>query len=138
MGNIIAVAESMTGGGLCRAITSLPGVSKIFEYGFITYSDKAKQQILGVKKATLDKYTAVSAEVALEMAVGVKKLTGADIAVSVTGEAGPESATDKPIGTVFVAINETSYEFHFDGERDEIRRQCVEKIMELIYDIADS
>lgn len=96
-----ATAESITGGGLAREITAVPGASRVFEYGFVTYSDNAKERILGANAKTLNEHTAVSAEVAKEMAEGAARLSGADISAAVTGYAGPDGAN---VGRVFAAV----------------------------------
>lgn len=102
----IATAESCTGGLLSELITSVPGASKIFEIGVCTYSNKIKHEYLGVPKSMLKKYGAVSRQVALAMAAGLQKQSGADICISVTGIAGPGGGTfEKPVGTVFIGIS---------------------------------
>lgn len=103
-GLTVAVAESCTGGRLGARIASVPGVSSCFLGGFLTYSDQLKINLLGVDRATLLRKSAVSADVAAKMAIGARKNTGADLGVSITGEAGPVPATDNPVGTVYVAL----------------------------------
>lgn len=103
-GMTLAVAESCTGGYLGKRLTDISGSSNAFLGGFITYSDKAKISLLDVKESTLEKYSAVSPEVAVEMAVGARKKLCADIGVSITGEAGPSSSTGKEVGTVYIGI----------------------------------
>lgn len=101
----VAFAESCTGGLLAKRITDIPGASEVFGYGCVTYSEAAKQRLLGVKPETLTTYSAVSEQTALEMAKGVRALSGADIGVSVTGYAGPGGGTEKdPVGTVYIAV----------------------------------
>lgn len=101
----IATAESCTGGLLSEIITSVAGASSVFELGVCSYSERIKTKILGVSTDTLDKYTVISEQTVLEMARGVKALSGADIAVAVTGMAGPATPDDiKPVGTVYVAF----------------------------------
>lgn len=98
----IATAESCTGGLLSEMITSVPGASKVFEFGVCSYSNRIKHSILGVDQNILDKYTEVSEQTAAAMAEGMKRLSGADIAVSVTGIAGPGGGTpEKPVGIVY-------------------------------------
>jgi len=133
----LATAESCTGGMLGKLITSVPGASEIYGFGFITYANEAKAQILGVNEETLKKYGAVSKETALEMAVGAKRVSGADIAVSVTGIAGPGGGTpEKPVGLVYIAIAyEDKAEFKkllLNGERETIRKETCENVFELI------
>ena len=112
-GKRVAVAESCTGGYLGKRITDIPGASAIFSGGFITYTNEAKIELLGVKKETLDTYSAVSEQVAIEMAIGAKNKLGTDLGISITGEAGPyaDPSTHKPVGTVFIGIanGEKSY-----------------------------
>lgn len=101
----IATAESLTGGMISQSITSVSGSSAVFELGICSYSDRIKHEVLGVKAETLDKFTAVSENTAIEMARGVLVKSGADIAVSTTGIAGPTGATPlQPVGTVFVCV----------------------------------
>lgn len=102
-GKRIAFAESCTGGLTAKRMTEIPGVSEVFEGGVCTYSNELKMKLLGVKEETLIKYGAVSAETATQMAQGVLALTGADIAVSITGVAGPDASENKPVGTVWLA-----------------------------------
>lgn len=129
----IATAESCTGGMLSERITEVPGSSAVFECGICSYSDAVKHRVLGVDTRTLEKYGAVSAETALEMAAGARKLAGADIAVSTTGLAGPDGdGSDKPVGTVFFAVDTPGAavvrELHLDASgpegRDRVRRMA--------------
>ena len=102
----IAIAESCTGGFLGHHITSIPGASKVFLGGFLTYSNKVKEEMLGVRSETLEKYGAVSKEVSIEMAEGARLKSKADHAISITGIAGPEGGTeDKPVGTVWLGLS---------------------------------
>jgi nicotinamide-nucleotide amidase len=105
-GMTLSAAESCTGGYFSKRITDVSGASAVFMGGMITYSNKAKEELLGVKRETLEAHTAVSPEVAVEMAVGARERLGTDIAISITGEAGPnpDPATKKPVGTVYVGI----------------------------------
>jgi len=127
----LSTAESCTGGWLAKVITDIAGSSEIFDRGFVTYSNKAKQEMLGVSIQTLDKYGAVSEEVVAEMAVGALKNSAANISVSISGIAGPTGGTpEKPVGTVCFAwmltnsppLTETVL---FSGDRMEIRQQAV-------------
>ena len=101
----VATAESCTGGLIAGSITSVPGSSACFSYGLVTYSNEAKQKLLGVPRQILEQYGAVSSETAFKMAEGLKELTGAGIAVSVTGIAGPDGGSkDKPVGLVYIGL----------------------------------
>jgi nicotinamide-nucleotide amidase len=103
-GRTLAVAESCTGGLLANRITNVPGSSHYFLGGIVAYSNRAKEALLGVRHETLERYGAVSKETVEEMARGVKERFGSDIALAVTGIAGPEGGTlDKPVGTVWCA-----------------------------------
>jgi nicotinamide-nucleotide amidase len=134
----IATAESCTGGMIAAALTDIAGSSDVFDRGFITYSNAAKIKHLGVFPATLEKFGAVSAEVAKEMAQGCLAASDADIAVSVTGIAGPGGATaTKPVGLVFIALAQKNSETivlknHFAGDRASVRQQSVDKSLEII------
>ena len=133
----ISTAESCTGGLLGKIITSVPGASSIYGYGFITYANEAKVRLLGVLPETLEKYGAVSHQTACEMAQGAKKVSGSDIAVSVTGIAGPGGGTqEKPVGLVYIAIAyNNAVEFkklNLKGNRDEVRAQTCDNVFELI------
>lgn len=108
----IATAESCTGGLLSELITSVSGASDVFETGICTYSDRIKHQVLGVPNSILDEYGAVSSQTAIEMAKGMKRFSGADLCVAVTGIAGPTGALPgKPVGTVYVAYSFRGREF---------------------------
>ncbi|MFI3218695.1 MAG: CinA family protein [Methylococcales bacterium] len=135
-GSMIATAESCTGGGIAYTLTEISGSSRWFDRGFVTYSNLSKVQMLAVKPATLEKYGAVSAEVALEMVRGALVHSTADCAVAVTGIAGPDGGSvEKPIGTVFIAWcykNEaaTVIRKSFIGNRHQIRTQTVKTALE--------
>ncbi len=108
-GKKLALAESCTGGYIAKRITDVAGSSEVFEYGIVSYSNEVKQRLLGVKSETLDKYTEVSEQTAAEMAEGVRKLSGADFGISVTGISGPGGGSeDKPVGLSYVG-------FSYDG-----------------------
>lgn len=107
----LATAESCTAGYIPKRITDIPGASSVFEYGAITYSNDVKQKVLGVKAETLAAYGAVSEQTAAEMAAGIRRVSGADIGIAVTGIAGPgNDGTDKPVGLCFIAINAEGYQ----------------------------
>lgn len=104
-GLTLASAESCTGGLISKRITDIPGSSAMFGYGVCTYANEAKEKILGVKHETLEKYGAVSEATAREMAEGLLRLSGADVAVCTTGLAGPGGGSDeKPVGLVYLAV----------------------------------
>lgn len=105
----LAVAESCTGGLLAKRLTDIPGSSQVFEMGCVTYSNQVKEQILGVPHETLTQYGAVSEETAKAMAVGIQRLSGADLGVGITGIAGPDGGTaEKPVGLVYIALSDGS------------------------------
>lgn len=136
-GITVATAESCTGGMIASAITDVPGASAIFGYGMVTYSNEAKQKILGVKEETLSSYGAVSKETAYEMATGLKEVSHADCAVSVTGIAGPGGGSPgKPVGLVYMGLarGEKVYvkKNLFQGSRETIRKQTVATALALI------
>ena len=109
-GLTISVAESCTGGALSHTITSIPGASSYFDCGYITYSNQSKTEMLGVDIQSIKTYGAVSEEVALEMVIGLATKSHSDVAVSITGVAGPTGGTpEKPVGTV-------CFGFSFDGK----------------------
>ena len=133
----LSFAESCTGGLLSSLITSFPNSSKIFVSGFVTYSNLSKQKMLGVKNKTLIKYGAVSKEVAREMVNGVWKKNKVNIALSITGIAGPSGQTKKKkVGLVYIGIKGKKginvNEFHFKGNREKIRLVSVEKAIDMI------
>lgn len=135
----ISVAESCTGGLISKMITDLPGASEVFDLAVTTYSNEMKTKLLGVKPETLAEFGAVSAETAREMAKGVLALAGADIAVAVTGIAGPSNAgSQKPVGTVCIGIatNETCYAatFVFAGNRKQIRQMSAKTALYMVID----
>ncbi len=126
----ISTVESCTGGLLSGRIVGESGASDVFKCGLTTYSNKSKRKLVGVKKGTLDKYGAVSRQVAAEMVKGGASLTKSDVCVSVTGIAGPTGGTeDKPVGLVYIGCNVkgkvTVKEFHFSGNRNKIRSLSV-------------
>lgn len=124
---MLVTAESCTGGLLAATMTHKPGASEVFERGFVTYSNEAKHEELGVPEDTLEKYGAVSAETAEIMAKGALDNSHAGIAVSITGIAGPDGGTDKkPVGLVFFGYalkggSCGSVEYKFEGNREQIR-----------------
>ena len=136
-GKTLVTAESLTGGGIGAALTSVPGASQIYKGGIISYVNDVKRDVLGVPQEILDRYGAVSSWTAGYMASGVRKLLKADIAVSVTGLAGPGGDEfGNPVGTVYIGYESSSKalvkEFHFQGDRAEVRRQTIEAALTLI------
>jgi len=133
-GKTVSMAESCTGGWVSKAITDVSGSSEVFAYGLVSYSNGAKESLLGVQPKTLDEQGAVSEAVVREMAEGALRLSGADIAAAVSGIAGPTGGTeDKPVGTVWFAWavrdgadakTDSSCE-HFTGDRELVRESTV-------------
>ena len=139
-GRTLATAESCTGGGIGAAITAVPGASKVYVGGVVSYTNEIKHRILGVDQGILDKYGAVSAPVAGAMASGVRELMGADIAVSVTGLAGPGGDDfGNPVGTVCIGYADKRQRFakqyRFYGDRDEIRDAAIRAALELVLEV---
>ena len=140
-GKTLVTAESCTGGMIGTALPGLSGASEVYKGGVISYTNAVKQNVLGVSKATLQQYGAVSAETAQEMACGARKLLKADYAVSVTGLAGPGGATfGNKGGTVFIGFesaNVSVVKKHlFSGDREEVRKQAVLAALQLILENA--
>ena len=139
-GKRLATAESLTGGGIGQAITSVSGASAVFAGGVISYTNQVKNRVLGVPMETLNTCGAVSAPVAKAMAEGVRRVIGADVAVAVTGLAGPDGDEfGNPVGTVFIgyADEKTAFarEYHFPGDRAEVREQTIEAALRLILEM---
>ncbi len=133
----VSTAESCTGGSLGKIITSVPGASSIYGYGFITYANEAKENLLGVPHEVLRSVGAVSPETALAMAEGARRVSGSDIAVSITGIAGPGGGTpEKPVGLVYIAIADkdgSEYrKLNLTGSRDEVRAKTCDEVFKLI------
>ena len=126
----VAVAESITAGGLAAAITEIAGASKVFLGGVIVYSDEAKIKQLGISKKLIAEHTAVSEQVALEMANSVRKKFGSDYAIATTGVAGPKSAYGQKPGTVWLAINDgkstLTIPLSLSGDRESVRNAAIE------------
>ncbi|MCP1660084.1 CinA family protein [Neisseria perflava] len=127
----VTCAESCTGGLLAGALTSIAGSSLWFNQSFVTYSNQAKQNLLGVSAQTLLQHGAVSRETVLEMAAGAKAAAGADYALSVSGIAGPGGGTpDKPVGTVWFGLSTPAESLAciklFTGDREQVRQQAVD------------
>lgn len=136
-GRKIAVAESCTGGLVAAELTEIPGASAVFDRGFITYSNEAKSQMLGVDAALIAQYGAVSRQVAEAMAKGALAHSAADVAVAITGIAGPDGGTgEKPVGLVYIAKatknNIMAEECRFSGDRRGIRQNAAARALELL------
>lgn len=129
MGLFAASAESCTGGLISERITSVPGASEVFELGICSYSERIKHRILGVADETIEKYGVVSEEVALEMVQGLKRISGADVCISVTGIAGPGGGTaEKPVGTVYIGFDICGKQFVKLSELWKLKDRTREKI----------
>ena len=129
-GKLLITAESCTGGWVAKAMTDQAGSSAYVTGGLVTYSNHAKQALLGVSEQTLTAHGAVSRPVVQQMVAGALRVSGADVAVSISGVAGPDGGSDtKPVGTVWFAwgnVEKIDTELkHFDGDRDQVRRQAV-------------
>ena len=138
-GKTLATAESCTGGGIGAALTAVPGSSAVYKGGIISYTNEIKEKILGVPGEMLEAHGAVSEPVAQAMAIGARKALQADIAVSVTGLAGPSGDEyGNPVGTVFIGYADAnkSYakEYHFSGDREAVRQQAVQMALCAILD----
>ena len=146
-GKAVSTAESCTGGWIAKSITDIPGSSAVFAYGVVSYSNGAKESILGVRNQTLEEHGAVSEPVVEEMARGALNLSGADVAVAVSGVAGPDGGTEeKPVGTVWFAWAvrsgakthiDTSCEL-FSGDRDLVRELTVAHALQGILERIES
>lgn len=139
-GMVLATAESCTGGWIAEEITAVPGSSDWFECGFVTYSNKAKHTMLGVDSAVIEAYGAVSEQVVIQMAEGALQQSEASIAVAVSGVAGPGGGSaEKPLGTVWLAWAmqgkpTVTLANKFDGDREGVRQQSVQKALEGVLD----
>lgn len=135
-GQSVVAAESCTGGWIAKVLTDIPGSSTWFECGVVAYSYEAKEALLGVQPQTLERTGAVSQETVVEMVSGALARYGASVAVAVTGVAGPGGGTpDKPVGTVWIGWKRRggyarAELFHFEGDRESVRRQTVGAALE--------
>ncbi len=142
----VVLAESCTGGWVAKALTDVAGSSQWFERSYVSYSNEAKRQALGVRSATLAAHGAVSAPVVAEMAAGALAASGADVAVAISGVAGPEGGTaDKPVGLVWFAVarqatgpGPRTLQRRFDGDREAVRRAAVAQALALISEAAQA
>lgn len=136
-GKSLVTAESITGGGIGMTITSVPGASEVYKGGMITYTNEAKEALLGVDHGILEENGAVSAPVARAMALGARKNLKSDVAISVTGLAGPGGDDfGHPVGTVFIGYSDknqtVSREFHFAGNREAVRQQTIIEALQMV------
>ena len=134
---MLATAESLTGGRLGDVLSAAPGASDTYLGGVVSYATEVKQSVLGVSADTVETHGVVSPECAAEMASGVRRLVGADFGVSTTGVAGPATQEGKPVGLVFVAVagpggGVRTRRCEFGGERPEIREQTVKAALDLL------
>ena len=134
---MLVTAESCTGGLIAKLMTDRAGSSAVFERGFVTYTNEAKNELLNVSRETYREHGAVSEEVATEMAKGALANSHAQIAISVTGVAGPGGGTvEKPVGLVYIGVSfqgrTEAFKCHFDGTREEIRDQTAWHALEIV------
>ena len=133
----ISTAESCTGGLISRLITDVPGSSEVFIGGVVSYSNEMKMKWLGVNQETLEKYGAVSEQTVGEMLNGIMRETGSDLAIAVSGIAGPTGGTtEKPAGTVFIGVvfqeRKDVKKYLFQGSREDVRMKSAMKVVEMI------
>lgn len=136
-GKTLCTAESCTGGGIGAVITAVPGSSSVYKGGIISYTNEIKEKLLGVSGDTLTRFGAVSRQTALAMARGARQTLSADIAVSVTGLAGPGGDDfGNPVGTVYIGYSDHVRDdvkiCHFSGDRDSVRQQAIKTALECI------
>ena len=143
-GKTLCTAESCTGGMVSEMVTSVAGASKMFLGGVCSYTEQVKQKILGVKKQTLDEFTVYSPQVASEMSSGALALFGADVAIGITGIAGPGGENGKPAGTVYVSVRDARneivreiriYELCADPDRETVRRLSAQTALEMVMEL---
>src|ERR1700689_1841616 len=137
-GRRVATAESCTGGWVAKCLTDIPGSSQWFERGYVTYSNLAKQQSIGVAASVIETFGAVSRPTVEQMAAGALHDSGADLAVAITGIAGPDGGTvEKPVGLVWFALAQraaapVAEQHRFSGDREAIRRAAVARALQLV------
>ncbi len=136
-GKTLATAESCSGGLVAHRVTNMPGASEVFLLGVVSYSNEAKVKVLGVDDEVLQVKGAVSAEVAIQMATGVRKLANSDLGIGITGIAGPTGGSkEKPVGTVYMAVSypdkgvAEARRFQFDGDRRSVKSQTAEAALQ--------
>ncbi|GAB2641761.1 nicotinamide-nucleotide amidase [Vibrio panuliri] len=138
--HVLTTAESCTGGGVATAVTDIAGSSAWFDRAFVTYSNEAKIEMLGVKESTLDTWGAVSEPIVEEMVLGALQHSNATMAVSISGIAGPAGGSvEKPVGTVCFGFADSAGWLmvstqHFSGDRSEVRTQAVEYALTILCD----
>ena len=142
-GKPLVTAESITGGGIGAALTAIPGASEVYRGGVISYCDDVKHEVLGVSREILNAFGAVSSQTAMAMARGAGALLKADVAVSVTGLAGPGGDEfGHPVGAVFIGYADAERtavrECHFTGGREEIRSQTSRTALELVLEMTNA
>jgi len=135
----LCVAESCTGGLVAHRITNVAGSSDYFEMGIVSYSNRSKVELLGIPKRDIDRYGAVSHQVAEQMGRGIRLRAKTDIGLATTGIAGPQGGTrETPVGTVFIGLDHEGgteiREFHFRGSREEIKEKASRKSLEMLMD----
>lgn len=138
-GKTFATAESLTGGGIGAALTAVPGSSEVYKGGIISYTNSVKEKLLGVPHDILERYGAVSPWTAGAMVSGVRKMLDSDVAISVTGLAGPGGDEfGNPVGTVYIGYEDRKmasvYHFCFYGDREAVRRQTIEAALKIVLD----
>ena len=138
-GLTVSFTESCTGGMLAAGITSVPGASDVLKGSLVTYSNETKESLAGVSAETINKYSAVSRECALEMAAGGRSAVKSDICISVTGNAGPDPSEGQPVGVVYIGVNSqfrNEYrKYLFSGDREEIRKKACERAFAYLEEI---
>ena len=135
-GLTLGSVESFTGGGFANAVTSVSGASHFFKGAYVTYSNEEKNRLLGISWETIDKYGVVSQEVAGEMAGHGKALLNVDYCISFTGNAGPESMENKPVGLIFIGVAFKDmcqvYTYQLNGSREEIKNKAIKIAFEIL------
>lgn len=135
----LSIAESCTGGFISNAITNIPGSSKFYDTGMISYSENSKRSVLGIKNSILKKYGTVSEETAIAMAESVKKITGSDISLATTGIAGPDTIEGKQVGLIFIAVSiadlTESKGIRLTGNRKIIKKQASLEALKFLHQV---
>lgn len=139
----VSTAESCTAGMVASAIAGIPGASSVLRGGAVTYVNEVKHAVLGVSEDSLERYTEVSSQVAEEMAEGSRRVFTSDIAVSLTGYAGPGGGTDlNPVGTVYIGCSDANHTMSercaFAGDRDAVRAQAALRALQLCCEMAEA